>query len=184
MEQDQQLGHETLEKDTPPQTKEIPIGDLDNRNFGDKVEKQHLGGQRVTIFDVKLLPTGKLSQTKDKTKEYEPVTLRLFYNDNKIWENLNGVRMFKRSDGTFGEPNLWPKGTNAASRVFKKWLAFKNKTAELKVEDVSFKDFLTDLKGKTVSIVEETVNNPTTGVPTFKNMVEEFLSIEITEKAN
>jgi len=173
METDQVLEQNAQSQDVPQQSNELPIEDLPDRKYGEKAaEKIHMDGRRVKIVERKLIPIGKISQTKITKKDYEAVTLRLYYDDMDHWENLGGVMRFKRDDGTFGDASVWVDGTNASARLFKMWLRFRN----FELEKVSFKDFLMDLKGRTVEIKEEATRNPSTGLPTFKNMVGKFIS--------
>lgn len=175
MNEQTQIG-QTPQEDNLPQEGEYSLYNLSDRKFGESMEKPQLGGQQVKIVNVKLLPAVILSKTK-AGEDYKSVALRLYFNDEKTWENFSGVRMFKRADGSFSEPNIWLQGTNFASRIFKLWLSFRQKkNPSLKIENVSFKEFLFDLKGREVKIVQEQVRNPSRNEMTFKNMIQEFIS--------
>lgn len=153
-----------MDKKIPEET--IDLIDLDgmsNVKIGEKFEKPNLDGKDVTIQKVELVPRGNLEKTKSG-KEYRPVTMRIYYDDNN-YENYGGCRIFQGSS----EVTFDPKGSNVTSRLFRLWLAKMN----LKADDVSRKDFFLGLEGMKARIRSEVKSFD--GRDYQKNIIESFV---------
>ncbi|RMF94488.1 MAG: hypothetical protein D6734_07625 [Candidatus Schekmanbacteria bacterium] len=151
------------------ETTEIPLDSLSNRKIGEGFEKPNLDGKTVTIFDVKLEATNRISKTQDGSREYRPLILRLFYNDNTLFETYGGIMQFRNADGTFREPTIWVEGQNEAAKLFRKWSNFVGKNPK----ETSLKEFLLNLKGKKAIIENKKVMYM--GKEFNKNVIKEFI---------
>ena len=172
MAKDEQLvvEEETIKLDGPQDVQDIDINSLSDRKFGEKTEKPKLGGKKAVVIDVKLRPTGKVNASKDGTKKYEPLILTLTYeiDGQNYYENYGGMQRFIH-DGEPGQPTVWAEGKNAAAVLFKLWREHIGK----KLEDVSVKEWLRDLVGKQVELVEKVTMYE--GNEGHKNVIAKFL---------
>ena len=146
---------------------EINLDDIGDRKIGEKKEKPDLDGKEVTISDVKLIPTNDISTTRDGTKQFKSVMLRVYYGED-IYENYGGVQQFKHGD-KFDSPTIWVEGKNAAAVLLRMWA----KHVGVEVEDVSLKEFFKGLIGKKVRLKTKTEEYQNEEYR--KNIVEEFL---------
>ena len=148
-------------------SEEIDLNKLSDRKLGEKMEKPKLDGQEFVITKIELKATVEEKKTKDNSKTYKPVLFKVFYGDDN-YENYGGVAQFK-FDGDYAEPTIWTDGNSAAAKLFRLWLGTTGK----KVEEVSFKDFFSGLKGMKVKLRTKTTEYE--GKEYLKNVVEEFI---------
>lgn len=157
------------EEDDSPENTDIDLNSLSDRKLGEKMEKPNLDGKIVTISKVELKATNDVKLTKDGTKKYKPVLFRVWY-DDEVYENYGGVQQFEH-DGKYGEPTIWTEGNSNAAKLFKLWVAAK----EVAPDEVSLKQFFTDLKGKKVKLRHKEAEFE--GREYKKNVVVEFTEI-------
>jgi len=148
-------------------SEEIDLDKLSDKKLGEKMEKPRLDGQEFIITKVELKATVEEKKTKDNKKTYKPVLFKVYYGEDNF-ENYGGVAQFK-FDGEFNEPTIWTDGMSASAKLFRLWL----KTTGKQVEDVSFKDFFSGLKGKKVKIKTKTTEYE--GREYVKNIIEAFI---------
>jgi len=152
------------------QIEEINVDDLDNRKLGERVEKPDLDGKVVTIKDVKLIPLNEVNTTKDGTRQFRSVMMRVFYGEN-TYENYGGVQQFKHGD-KFDSPSIWTDGKSAAAKLLKMWA----KHVGIELEDVSLKEFFKGLVGRKVKLKKKMTEYNEEEYR--KNIIDEFIEGE------
>ncbi len=149
------------------EVQEIELNGLGNSKLNGS-EKPDLDGQEVTIQKVSLTPKDEELKTKDESRIYRTVLLKLTYS-NEAFEHFGGLRQFFEDDGTWSEPTFWVGGRSAVAHLFRAWI---DKT-EKSPNEVSLKEFLTSLVGMKAVLRGETVIYA--GQEYHKNVVDHFV---------